>query len=142
MKQAYLEASQENGKALFMRQIEGEIIMLNLLKFRDQADYSDYPELAPKEPISGKEAYTLYSKHTFPLLKEAGGDIMFTGEGGQYLIGPSDTSWDLVMLVKHKSLEAFMSFAKNETYLKGMGHRQAALEDSRLLPISQNATEI
>lgn len=39
------------------------------------------------------------------------------------------------MLVRHESLEAFMAMANNSAYLAGIGHRVAALKDSRLLPI-------
>jgi len=133
----YLDVSQENGKALYMRQLEGEVIMLNLLKFKQQADYSKHPELEPSKPISGKEAYNLYMKHTLPHLRESGGEVLFFGQAGQYLIGPTDMSWDIAMLVKHKSVAAFMDFAQNEAYLKTAGHRTAALADSRLLPIEQ-----
>lgn len=132
----YLEVSQENGQALMMRHLEGEVVMLNLLKFRKQADYAKFPSLAPKKPVSGKEAYDLYAKHTLPHLRESGGEVIFLGQGGQYLIGPSDISWDVAMLVKHKSVASFMAFAQNEAYLEGMGHREAALEDSRLLPLT------
>ncbi len=41
MKQTkYLDVSQENGKALLMSYLEGKVTMLNLLKFKEQADYS------------------------------------------------------------------------------------------------------
>jgi hypothetical protein len=39
------------------------------------------------------------------------------------------------MLVRQTSLASFMAFASNQAYLSGIGHRIAALEDSRLLPI-------
>lgn len=39
------------------------------------------------------------------------------------------------MLIKQKSLAEFMSLASNQEYLAGMGHRNAALLDSRLLPM-------
>jgi len=42
--------------------------------------------------------------------------------------------WDLVMVIKQKSLNDFLAFATNPDYLKVIGHREAALEDSRLLP--------
>jgi len=42
-----------------------------------------------------------------------------------------------VLLVEHPSVEKFLEFAKNENYLKTAGHRTAALEDSRLLPMTQ-----
>jgi len=39
------------------------------------------------------------------------------------------------MLVRHANPKRFMAMATNEDYLAGIGHRVAALEDSRLLPI-------
>lgn len=131
----YLEPSQEAGRRFLTRGIEGRIVMLNLLRFRKVADYSATPPLAPSSPISGREAYDLYVKHTLPYLREMGGEVVFIGDGGDYLIGPLEERWDVVILVRHRSVEAFMSFASNEGYLAGIGHRTAALVDSRLLPV-------
>jgi hypothetical protein len=39
------------------------------------------------------------------------------------------------MPVKQNSVESFMAFASNPKYLAGIGHRTAAISDSRLLPI-------
>jgi uncharacterized protein (DUF1330 family) len=132
----YLEVSEIGGMRFFQRGIEGPVVMLNLLRFRDVADYSDFPELVPDEPISGVEAYEIYKEHTAPFLAEAGGNVRFYGEGGHNLIGPDDERWDVVMLVRHASVEAFMAMASNQAYLAGLGHRTAALEDSRLIPVS------
>ena len=46
MKNKFLEVTQEAGADLFKRNIQGEIVMLNLLRFRQIADYSANPELA------------------------------------------------------------------------------------------------
>jgi len=43
------------------------------------------------------------------------------------------------ILVQQESTAAFMAFASNQAYLSGMGHRTAALEDSRLLPVQEGA---
>ncbi len=131
----YLEPTQESGRDFMMRGIEGEVVMLNLLRFRDVADYSATPDLEPDTPLSGADAYQVYIDHTLPHLRESGGDVEFMGEGGSFLIGPCDERWDMVLLVRHKSVQTFMSFASNEAYLGGMGHRLAAISDSRLLPI-------
>ncbi|HMB92799.1 MAG TPA: hypothetical protein VKP65_18260 [Rhodothermales bacterium] len=131
----FLETTQASGKAFFTRDIPGEVLMLNLLRFREVADYAAFPELAPNEPISGREAYQKYMEHTLPFLRESGGEIVFQGEGGSYLIGPQEESWDFVLMVRHKSRSTFMEFASNEAYLAGTGHRSAALLDARLLPI-------
>lgn len=135
MRERYLEPTPESGAELFSRNISGEVVMLNFLRFREVADYSGTPELAPTEHISGREAYQKYIEHTLPFLRESGGELVLLGEGGKYLIGPQDEHWDVVMLVRQRSLEAFIAFASNEGYLAGIGHRMAALEDSRLLPL-------
>ncbi|MBA2392410.1 MAG: hypothetical protein H0V70_06650 [Ktedonobacteraceae bacterium] len=47
--------------------------------------------------------------------------------------------WDLVMIVRHHSAETFLSFSTNQVYLAGLGHRVAAVLDSRLLPLTKLA---
>ena len=68
---SYFEPTQESGRALVMRGIRGEVVMLNLLRFREVADYSANPELAPETPIAGAVAYDRYIAHTLPYLKRA-----------------------------------------------------------------------
>jgi hypothetical protein len=135
----YLEPTQEAGYAFFSRQLRGSITMLNLLRFREIADYSATPELAPATPITGEQAYQLYIEHTLPYLRESGGDLLFLGAGGRFLIGPPSERWDMVMLVQQSSVASFLAFASHPRYLAAMGHRTAALEDSRLLPLSEIA---
>ncbi len=131
----YLEPTQESGRAFFTRGISGSVVMLNLLRFRPVADYSATPDLAPASPISGETAYRLYMEHTLPYLKQSGGEVLFFGKGGEFLIGPSDERWDAAMLVRQTNVASFLEFASNQEYLSGLGHRLAALEDSRLLPL-------
>src|SRR5262245_25182319 len=130
MTERFLEPTQEAGRRYFTQNITGPVVMLNLLRFRAVADYSATPSLAPEMPISGADAYERYVAHTLPMLRDAGGDILFLGNGGEFLIGPADERWDVVLLVRHQSAKAFLAFASNEQYLAGMGHRLAAIEDS------------
>ena len=138
--QTFLEPTQDAGRALWMRGIEGEVVMLNLLRLREVADYSAHPDLAPDRPISGAQAYDLYIAHTLPFLVASGGGLMFLGDGGPWLIGPPGERWDRAMLVRQSSVQAFMAFAADSAYLAGIGHRTAAVEDSRLLPLVPVAT--
>ena len=131
----YFEPTQESGRALVRRGISGEVVMLNLLRFHEVAHYSASPELAPEAPIRGAEAYDRYIAHTLPYLRNSGGDLLFMGEGGPWLIGPQGERWDRMLLVRQKSVESFMAFAADEGYLGGVGHRTAALADARLLPL-------
>ena len=131
----YLEPTQAAAVALIRRSIEGEVVMLNLLRLREVADYSAHPELAPANPISGAEAYARYIRHTLPQLRRSGGELLFLGDGGPLLIGPAGERWDRAMLVRQRSVQSFMAFAGDAEYLAGLGHRTAAVEDSRLLPL-------
>lgn len=136
MKQeCYIDPTRSAGQAFVARNIASEIVMLNLLRLRAVADYSAAPALAPETPISGREAYQRYVAHTLPHLRAVGGDLLFMATGGEFLIGPPGAGWDLVMLVRHRSVSDFLSFADNDSYLAGIGHRIAAVADSRLLPL-------
>lgn len=133
----FLDPSDENITRLVARGIEGPVVMLNLVRFRPIADYRNYPELAPELPVSGREAYDAYMAHTLPLLNAGGGSLDFVGAGGHCFVGPTDERWDLALLVKQHSVQSFFDFADNAEYQAGIGHRYAALEDSRILPLSQ-----
>ncbi len=133
----YIEPSRESVHAFMMRQMKGSIVMLNLLRFRAIADYSATPYLAPDTTISGAAAFQKYIQHTLPFLRKTGGDLLFLGSGGPLLIGPESERWDMAMLVRQHSAQSFLAFASDEAYLAGIGHRTAAVEDSRLLPLTQ-----
>jgi hypothetical protein len=137
MSEKYLMPTHEAGRNFVMRQIQGSVVMLNLLQFREIADYSAAPELMPEIPISGKEAYQLYIEHTLPFLIRSGGEILFIGEGGDFLIGPANERWDAVLLIKQNNVGSFLAFESDKDYMKGIGHRTAALADSRLLPLTE-----
>lgn len=136
---AYLEPTQEAGRVFVMRGIEGPVVMLNLLRLRKVADYAHAPDLAPAEPITGAQAFDRYIEHTLPFLTASGGELLFLGEAGPFLIGPMEERWDLAMLVRQASTEAFLSFPDDAAYMAGLAHRTAALVDSRLLPLAPRA---
>lgn len=133
----YLEVTPEAGRYFVQRAFPGAIVMLNLLRFREVADYSNDPDFGSAAAISGSEAYDLYIAHTLPLLRRSGGDILFSADGGSFLIGPQGERWDRAMLVRQASMDAFLNFANDAAYLAGLKHRTAALEDSRLLPLTE-----
>jgi uncharacterized protein (DUF1330 family) len=130
----FIDPTPESGQRFFGSDIQGEVVMLNMLRFREWADYSKFPELAPSIPISGADAFKRYIEHAHPFLEATGGNLLYLGKASHFLIGPFDERWDLIMLVRQKSKEALLSMATNKSFLAGIGHRTAALEDSRLLP--------
>lgn len=111
------------------------VVMLNLLKYKEVADYTNYPDLNLGKNISGEKAYQIYMKHTQPYLQKLGAEVVFIGKSNQYIIGPEDESWDLTLIVKYPDVMKFYALLQNADYKKTAGHRSAALEDSRLLPM-------
>ena len=135
----YKEASHQAGQSFFNKfNKKGKITMLNLIRFKNLADYSGHDEIKPEGAVSGKEAYGLYLKNIKPLLEKAGSKILFVGDSGDFLIGPEKEKWDMVLLVEHESVSKLIEFSQQKDFLKFGGHRTAAVEDSRLLPISEN----
>lgn len=122
--------------ATLNRGLQGPVVMLNLLKFRDIADYARAPQLAPTSPISGRAAYARYEAGLAPLLAASGGEVLFSGTGGNWFIGPEAEGWDRVLLVRQASLERFFAFARDPEAQEIGHHRTAALADSRLLPLT------
>jgi len=130
----YISPTQEAIGSFVSRGIVGPIKMLNLLRFRDTADYSEHPDLAPDRSLTGEEAYDLYASVVVPLLGSVGATPILIGKGGSLLIGPEDARWDRVLIVEYPSVAAFVGFVQNPEYQAISGHRTAAIADSRLLP--------
>lgn len=138
MNEAHLHATPESGKAFYQNFAgRGKIVMLNLLKYRDTADYRATPDLDPGTETSGREAYNTYLRAALPLIRGAAGTTRLLGAAGAFLIGPEAERWDAVLLVEYPSMEQFLSFAQSADYQKIAGHRTAALADSRLLPVRE-----
>jgi hypothetical protein len=76
---------------------------LNLLRFKEFADFSTCPELKTESPISGRGCYKIYIKHTSSFLKEVGSELLYFGNTQSFVIGPLEEKWDVMLLVKHAS---------------------------------------
>lgn len=133
----YLYPEYEAGKNLFQKNIKGPIFNLNLLRLKKWADYTKYPEIQPATKISGLDAFVKYVEEAKPYLYATGGEIIFIGQGDHFLIGPEKEYWHICMLVKQKSVDDFFAFEQNTDYMKITGHRIAAIEDARLLPLEE-----
>ncbi|MEE4021929.1 DUF1330 domain-containing protein [Gordonia sp. PKS22-38] len=109
------------------------VTMLNLLRYRAEADYSHAQELAPDEPITGAEAYRRYGAAAMPHIEKTGAQVLFHGDGGPTVIGPDDEQWDSMLLVRYPSPQAFLDMVTDPEYQSLSRHRTAALADSRLI---------
>ncbi len=108
------------------------IVMLNLLRFRERAEY---PEGSEAKPCSGREAYSRYAEKTLAVLEGLGGRIVWSGSALATVIGPNGEGWDEVALVEYPSRKAFLELAATVESSKATEHRTAGLEDTRLIAV-------
>ena len=105
----------------------GPIQMLNLVRLRRRAVYSDGRD------ASGAEAYAAYGRESEPVFTRLGGKIVWRGRFELMLIGPQDERWDLCFIAEYPSVQAFVEMIRDPVYREAVKHRQAAVEDSRLI---------
>ena len=86
-------------------------------------------------PISGAEAYALYTAAILPLRHASGGEVVLEAAAADWFIGPEAEVWHKVLIVRQASLAAFFAFASDPAAQAAGVHRAAALADSRLLPM-------
>ena len=108
------------------------LLMLNLLRFRDRADYSGHPQ----EPSrSGLEAYRHYIGLAMPIVENANGRIVMMGTHLATLISPDEERWDDLLLLEYPKRKPFIEAMRCEAYRRISHHRTAALLDSRLIAL-------
>ncbi|WP_199553550.1 DUF1330 domain-containing protein [Sandaracinobacteroides hominis] len=135
---ADIDPTGERVKILRDEGPEGPIVMLNLLKFKDKADY---PEGHPNAGSTGAEAYRRYEK----LFTETVGDIsqaqpLYDGPVMHTLVGSAaEGDWDRMLIVRYPSRKHFLAMMADETYRDGLVHRYAGLERTILLQCGANS---
>jgi uncharacterized protein (DUF1330 family) len=119
----------------------GPIHMLNLVRLRQQAAYPD------GRKATGAEAYAAYGRESGPVFERLGGRIVWQGRFELMLIGPSEERWDHCFIAEYPSVAAFAEMIRDPVYREAVKHRQAGVEDSRLirhaaLPVGKTFGEI
>ena len=109
---------------------EGPIHMLNLVRLRERACYPD------GRSASGAEAYAAYGRESQPVFSRLGGSIVWSGEFELILIGPTEERWDRCFIARYPSVAAFVEMIRDPVYRQAVKHRQAAVEDSRLIRLA------
>ncbi|HZR90287.1 MAG TPA: DUF1330 domain-containing protein [Bradyrhizobium sp.] len=105
----------------------GPIHMINLVRLKAEAAYPD------GRKASGWEAYAAYGRESGPVFTRLGGRIVWQGRFELMLIGPQDERWDHCFIAEYPSVGAFVEMIRDPVYREAVKHRQAAVEDSRLI---------
>ena len=116
--------------AMAARDPDEPVVMLNLLKYRDQA-----ADGAGVDGLSGEEAYRTYGRAFAELNPRFGGEPIWMGRALATVIGAED--WDLMILVRYPTRKQFIDMINDPDYQAIAPIRSAALADSRLVEATQ-----
>ena len=127
--------TRERVEALLADTSAEPVVMLNLLKFRDQAAYRDGRPTA----LTGREAYDLYAERMQRLVEKQGGRFLFAGEIASMVIGDIENLWDTCALVEYPSAATFAKIASSPEVGEIGVHRAAGLEGQLLIRLTQRS---
>lgn len=130
----YIDPSPANFAAFKALPRDEPIHMLNLLRYRDLAEYPEGHEHAAKG-WSGRRAYEEYGKTSGPIFRRVGGQIVWRGAFQTMVTGPTpdDKLWHDGFVAQYPSSAAFFEMIKDPDYQLAVVNRTAALVDSRLM---------
>jgi len=107
------------------------VVMLNLLRFKPQAD-------ASHEGDTGLQAYTRYGTEMRKFVESKGGRFIWAGRVDSQVIGEGGEEFDVVALVEYPSRKAFSEIAQDPHVTENIGkHRAAGLEMQWLIAMTE-----
>ena len=106
------------------------LIMINLLRYREKAQY---PADFHAAPCTGREAYQRYGEVAAKQVAAVGGRVLWAGQVTASVIAPDPEAWDDAVLVEYPTRAAFLKMLSEPAYQAVVPHRSAALMDSRLI---------
>ena len=111
------------------------IHMLNLIRLKPLADYPPgHPDHG--KGLTGLEAYRRYGRTSAEVFARVGGRQVWAGKPEAVLTGPADERWDLAFIAEYPNAGAFLAMVTDPEYREHVKHRQAAVEDSRLIRLA------
>ncbi len=128
----YIDPSRENWQAFKDLPRDRPIHMLNLIKFRDLAEY---PEGHPNhgKGLTGLEAYAIYREGFQRVVAGDGAAMVWEAQLECVVTGP-EGEWDEAFVMGYPNSATFLAMVKNEEYIRDVvPHRTAAIADSRLI---------
>ncbi|KPQ36704.1 MAG: Protein of unknown function (DUF1330) [Porphyrobacter sp. HL-46] len=130
--ETYIDPSSANFQAFKNLPRDTPIHMLNLLLYRDEAEYPEGHEHAGKG-WSGRRAYEEYGEASGPIFKRVGGSIVWRGRFETMVTGPEVRQWHDGFIARYPNASAFFAMIKDPDYQNAVVNRTAALVDSRLV---------
>ncbi|MCP4963583.1 MAG: DUF1330 domain-containing protein [Actinomycetia bacterium] len=102
---------------------EGPIYMVNLLKFKDTAEYED----GRQTDLTGYEAYQIYGQGVSELLATFGGELTFAADVTFLALGQVEELWDEVAIARYPNRGAILAMSSSDEWRELAVHRTAGL---------------
>jgi uncharacterized protein (DUF1330 family) len=102
---------------------EGPIFMLNLLKFKDKAEYEDGRET----DLTGRQAYGLYGAAVAGILPDFGGRLFYISDVTFLSLGQVEDLWDEVAIAAYPDRGSLLRMSMSEEWQTASVHRAAGL---------------
>lgn len=102
---------------------EGHIYLVNLLKFKPEAEYKD----GRTTDLTGQQAYAIYGEGVANLITRFGGALVFGGEVSRLMLGEVEELWDTVAIARYPSRQAMLDMMMSDDYQAISIHREAGL---------------
>jgi len=118
-----MPTSPDRIKEMMAEGPDGPIYMINLLKFKEKAEYEDGRET----DLTGYEAYQLYAKEVTKLLPEFGGKGIFAGDVTFLALGQVEELWDEVAIAMYPKRADLLQMSSSEKWQEISVHRTAGL---------------
>ena len=118
-----LSPKPEQIQALLESDLEGPVVMVNLLKFKERAEYADGRET----DLSGREAYGLYGQAVSQIIREYDGEVIFVGDVTFLSLGQVEELWDEVAIAKYPNRAALWAMSTSSEWNEAAVHRAAGL---------------
>lgn len=103
---------------------DGPIFMVNLLKFKDRAEYADGRETT----LTGREAYMIYGRAVMELLPKFGGRGIFAADVTYLSLGQVEELWDEIAIGMYPNRAAMVAMSMSDEWRAIAVHRSAGLK--------------
>lgn len=119
---------------------DGPLVMLNLNRYRERADYG--AETGETEGLSGRDAYARYAAVALATLGRLGGKILWHADAQQTVVGDESDAYDEVIAVWYPSRAAFLELATDAAIQQVLPDRTAGLERAALIRCASGAEPV
>lgn len=122
----------EELRQLIERDDGREFVMHNTIRYRPQANYPPGYDYGPSAPAADRR----YGKAIVPYLLRYGNLPVFIARRSGRFVEPAGIDcWDVVAMVRYRSLRDFLRFALAITQDRIVVHKWAAIENTQIFPV-------